>query len=777
MKKRIEDRIKEIERDIGNEVVDDYHKEIIETIEGLGGDDTSLDGSGRKKLWNLLKRKFPKVQSTFPVGKKDEKGNLITNHIGLKKLYLRTYMNRLRNRPMKEQFEELRELKQVLFDLRLKLCKTRKSKTWELKHLEAAICELKKDKARDPNGWVNELFQEGIAGKNLKLSILKLFNRIKLDNYFPEFMRKADVSTIYKGKGEKSDLTNDRGIFIVSIFRSLLMKLMYLDIYDIIDKSMSDSQIGSRKKKNIRNHIWVVNSIVCDTLSTKKKKPIDIQIYDYKQCFDSLWLEECLNDMYAGGLQDDKLNLLHNANTHVNIAVRTPVGKTERGSIHNVVIQGDVFGPMLCSKQVDLFGKECLDEEKYTYLYKDKVPIPPLSMVDDLVCVSECGYKTAMLNSYMQCKTSSKKLQFVTSKCKKIHVGKQCQEHKCQPLYVDSWGEKARKNTETGSIKIVDEYQGEDVMEEKEEEKYLGDVLSKDGRNLKNIQARVNKGKGIVRKILNILDGIPFGKLYFQIAILLRNSLLVSSLLCNSEAWFNLTNSELDLLETVDVMLLRSILRAPKSTPKEMLFLELGMMPLREMIRERRLNFLHYILLQNADSVIFKVFETQYEERTSKDWVTTILSDLELCKLNVTFADIQKISKQTWKSLVKRSIRDKALKYLENLKQKHSKVKMLEHKRLKMQECFLPNELNVYKEEIQLIFQLRCQVTKLKINLKGLYDTYECEVCMNEDESQKHIYRCPEILRIRNIKFDEIPDNEKNHKWECKRKVRNFKNL
>ena len=61
---------------------------------------------------------------------------------------------------------------------------------------------------------------------------------------------------------------------------------------------------------------------------------------------------------------------------------------------------------------------------------------------------------------------------------------------------------------------------------------------------------------------------------------------------------------------------------------------------------------------------------------------------------------------------------------------------MLEDKRLKMQEYFLPNELNVYKEEIQLIFQLRCQVIKLKINLKGLYDTYECAVCMDEDESQ-----------------------------------------
>ena len=95
---------------------------------------------------------------------------------------------------------------------------------------------------------------------------------MKHENYFPDFMRKADVSTIYKGKGEKSDLNNDRGIFIVSVFRSLLMKLIYLDIYETIDNSMSDSQIGSRKNKNIRNHIWVLNSIICDVLSSKKKK-------------------------------------------------------------------------------------------------------------------------------------------------------------------------------------------------------------------------------------------------------------------------------------------------------------------------------------------------------------------------------------------------------------------------------------------------------------------------------------------------------------------------
>ena len=101
---------------------------------------------------------------------------------------------------------------------------------------------------------------------------------------------------------------------------------------------------------------------------------------------------------------------------------------------------------------------------------------------------------------------------------------------------------------------------------------------------MKNIQARVNKGTGIVRKILNRLQAIPFEKYHFEAGIILRNSLLVSSLLFNSEAWYNVTTSELELLETVDVMLIRRILKAPKSTPKEMLHLELGLVPLRQII-------------------------------------------------------------------------------------------------------------------------------------------------------------------------------------------------
>ena len=227
---------------------------------------------------------------------------------------------------------------------------------------------MKEGKSRDPNGWVREIFNNEVAGTDLKTSMLKLFNKMKTEDYIPEFVRKADVTTIYKGKGEKFDLENDRGIFLVTTFRSILMKLIYNDKYSIIDSSMSDSQVGGRKGVNVRNHIWVVNGIISDVLSSKKKTPIDIGIFDYRQCFDSLWMEECLSDIYTSGVRDDKLSLLYNINNHVKVAVKTPVGRTKRGDIYNVITQGDVFGPILCSNQVDTFGKECLEEGKYTAL-------------------------------------------------------------------------------------------------------------------------------------------------------------------------------------------------------------------------------------------------------------------------------------------------------------------------------------------------------------------------------------------------------------------------
>ena len=100
----------------------------------------------KEKLWKVLKKNFPKISNAVPVGKKDMKGNIIRKHDSLKHLYLQTYLNRLRNRPIKPGMEEIRKLKMELFNLRLRLSKMNRSQPWTMTHLDKAIKCLKKIK-------------------------------------------------------------------------------------------------------------------------------------------------------------------------------------------------------------------------------------------------------------------------------------------------------------------------------------------------------------------------------------------------------------------------------------------------------------------------------------------------------------------------------------------------------------------------------------------------------------------------------------------------------
>ena len=57
----------------------------------------------------------------------------------------------------------------------------------------------------------------------MKESLLILFNYLKSESEIPDFMKFAIVTTIPK-KGSKLELKNERGIFRVSVIRSILMR-------------------------------------------------------------------------------------------------------------------------------------------------------------------------------------------------------------------------------------------------------------------------------------------------------------------------------------------------------------------------------------------------------------------------------------------------------------------------------------------------------------------------------------------------------------------------
>ena len=86
-------------------------------------------------------------------------------------------------------------------------------------------------------------------------------NQIKQQQKIPSSLKYCNITSIYKNKGSKKDFENYRGIFRVVTLRNILDKLIYNDEYPTIDANLTDSNVGARQKRNIRDNIFVINAI------------------------------------------------------------------------------------------------------------------------------------------------------------------------------------------------------------------------------------------------------------------------------------------------------------------------------------------------------------------------------------------------------------------------------------------------------------------------------------------------------------------------------------
>ena len=214
-------------------------------------------------MWKIKQKVCPKQEVSYPVAKLNQKGDMVSNRSELKDLSVNTYKERLKHRDIEPGYSKLRELKEGLFDLRIKLSKVNKSENWTQKDLLIVTKQLKCNKAADPKGIISEILKPGVAGKDLFDSLLVLCNMVKEECEIPTFMQWTNISSIYKNRGLKTDLANDRGVFNVIKTRAVIDNLIYNDYYETIDRNMSDSNVGGRRERNIRDNLFVLYGIIC----------------------------------------------------------------------------------------------------------------------------------------------------------------------------------------------------------------------------------------------------------------------------------------------------------------------------------------------------------------------------------------------------------------------------------------------------------------------------------------------------------------------------------
>ena len=726
-----ERKVKDIEQELTDEIADKELEKLI-TVTG------ELDSEPNKNIWREMRKTYPKKTNPIPTGVKNFEGKVITNPNERKKVTLEHFHQRMRKRKVKFDVEEEIKLNEDVFSKRVEEAETNQSAPFSMEELEKVTTKLKSGKSKDPNNLIYELFKDGVMGNDMKHSLLMLLNKMKTQMSIPDELKTAHITILHK-KNSKLDLKNWRGIFVTSVVRGILMKLIYERTYEIVDKSMTDSQIGARKKKSVRNHLFVLNSILSDVISSKNKKPIDLNIMDFKQMFDAEELPQVLNAMYESGVKNDMLALLNEANKTVKFAVKTPSGITEQRTIINKVMQGDVMAPIMSSNFVDTNIVKPAERTGNVYMYKNKVPIPPLVMQDDTLTVSLCGKKTKEMNNLLNTCTSSMGLQFGSDKCVKMHVGKS-HIYNCENGEVDSWEETLVTNTDKSKI-VEDVYKGRVNMKNVKVKKYLGEIISTTVKNETNIKEKTNKAFGNVKKIEDTLNERPYGKHRFKAALLMRNSMLLGSLANNIETMINVTKKDVENLEKPDICLQEKVLPTKVKASKAFRYLELGIVPIRFVVMQKRLLFLKYILNEDPESMLGQVYKQLKIDSRKGDFVSLIKQDMKEMEIHMEDCEVNEMSINKWKKLVKDKTKSIALKYLVTENSKKEKTKHIQFTTLKLSDYL---KLNKNKELSEIIFGLRSGTLDLKAWNRWKYEDNLCVLCEKKEENINHFMECVE---------------------------------
>ena len=80
-----------------------------------------------------------------------------------------------------------------------------------------------------------------------------------------------------------------------------------------------------------------------------------------------------------------------------------------------------------CVVQTGRLGQVCGRKAIHQFVYKnlDLVKVSNLQMVDDLIDIQECGFKSVASNMFIKNQIEMKLLPLHKDKCKKIHIGQE----------------------------------------------------------------------------------------------------------------------------------------------------------------------------------------------------------------------------------------------------------------------------------------------------------------------------------------------------------------
>ena len=596
------------------------------------------------------------------------------------------------------------------------------------------ISKLKMKKSGDRDGWRNEMISMG--GEEMERSINIIMSRISKTLQVPEEFNLMTILAIHK-KYSKLLMENKRGLFLTNIISKVVERITKKRNSSDMKKNSCEMQNGGKEGRSPIDNLFMGWSII------ERRKYMMQDTYmvfiDMQKCFDKLWLDDGIVEMWKGGTVARDAIVLKRMNERSVVTVRTPVGEATPIELKNIVRQGTVSGPDICCSSTSAVNR--IGRKLITFYGPDieigaPVFVDDINIASDIATANDLVYNCSLLEERkkMTVNTEPDKSAYLTIKSS------------------DEPEEELSERVKNGWIKRVKEY------------KLLGTWMNEDGNFSTAVQKMKKKLPLMALTSRQIGNPHVIGRYAMMARMKLIDSVGMPGLLYGAEAVPNL-EKEMPELEKIQHKLLCDSLGLPISTPYMPLLMELGCWTMKYKISYKKMMLYHNIIHSSKDRTIRKMVIYQEEEGREGTWASGVIRSIEDVGIEVKPEDVLK---SKWKKEVKEKIE------LANQEQVRNECERMRKGRTVSKGNWGKKEyMNLEMEEAREIMKMRLHMTPLPCNYGHSNDG--CSLCHERGKiDTEHYLQCPGTEYLR--KKWEIGDESVLETDDCKEltKIRKY---
>ena len=334
-----------------------------------------------------------------------------------------------------------------------------------------AMRKMKTGKATGPDGLSIELI-EALEEFGIE-KVTTLLNEIYDTGQIPVDMSRSIFIALPKKPGA-TDCELHRTISLMSHVTKLLLRIIMMRVRNKINPEIAEEQCGFVEGKGTTNAIFILRTLIERALEIQKD--VYLCFIDYTKAFDRVRHDEIIKELTKLKIDGKDLRIIKNMYWEQTAAMRVEISAFQK--IKRGVRQGCVLSPDLFSLYSEIIMRNI---EGQPGIRVGGHNINNLRYADDAVLISENEKDLQQLLNIVESKSKEKGLELNSKKTEVMVISR-----KEEPPLI---------NITINGIKL----------KQRDHFKYLGALISSDGRNNTEISARIAQAKMTFPKMKTVL--------------------------------------------------------------------------------------------------------------------------------------------------------------------------------------------------------------------------------------------------------------------------------